>query len=194
MGYGTSNHVLTTEYRIKGSFSFIYSVAYSLQAKYTDRRPPLVGEVSAIFADRGVSRDQGKRSERPLISVPYNEAATLSLKKLLICLHEAEFFHLLANYYCKILTLNVTEFGLQLHSRMTNSCCTDSDQNVLLVDAGANAGKGAVAWAMILFHFSCHGVTAAAKDSPQNSSIFLFLAFLFMDNAQILVPCHLLNP
>ena len=43
-------------------------------------RPPPVGEVSAKFADRGVSRGQRNGSPRPLISVFWTGAATFLFK------------------------------------------------------------------------------------------------------------------
>ena len=56
------------------------SVALVRERTIPTERPPPVGEVSANFADRGVSRGQHNGSPRPLISVFWTGAATFLFK------------------------------------------------------------------------------------------------------------------
>jgi hypothetical protein len=65
------------------------TVALVRERTIPTERPPLVGEVTAKFADRGVSRSQ--RSESPTAAIPVFKTgtATFSSKYLLNCTHEA---------------------------------------------------------------------------------------------------------
>ena len=58
----------------------INSVAIVRERTIPTERPPPVGEVSANFADRGVSRGQRNGSPRPLISVFWTGVATFLFK------------------------------------------------------------------------------------------------------------------
>jgi hypothetical protein len=74
------------------------SVARVCERTILTERQPLVGEVSANFWGRGVSRSQRGGYPTAVISVLWTGAATFSFKKLLNCTHEAEWTPFQTNY------------------------------------------------------------------------------------------------